>query len=70
LWVDLDDQPALAARAATWLNGALARRGEPRTTLLRPEWALGACFKAWDGLLNRLLASVSAVEGASGHQFD
>lgn len=61
LWVDLDNQPELAFQAASWLEAAVARRCEPRTTLLRPEWELGSCLKAWDGLLKRLLASASAL---------
>ena len=60
LWVDLDDQQALALSAEKWLAGAKERRNADRSSLLLQEWELNACLKAWQNLLNRLLASVSS----------
>ena len=60
LWVDLDDQDALAQSAAEWLVGAKARRQTQRQSLLLPEWELKSCLSSWRDLLNELVVSAAS----------
>lgn len=54
--VDLQDQPGQHAEAAAqWLEGALQRRGQERTSLLQAQWQLPACLNQWQALLQRVL---------------
>lgn len=66
LWVDLDDQEALAQSAAEWLAGSKERRNAVRSSLLLPEWELQSCLKTWENWINRLPSSVSSAGQNAG----
>lgn len=56
LWVDLDHQEEINAKAMSWLQGSAARRSQLRQSLLKPGFDISKSLSGWNRLLKSLLA--------------